>query len=175
MNTFTVKTISNSFSALLLFGCAPLLAAPASFGDFCRTLAGHWQGPSAQAQETPKTVTTEVLCSADGRQLVISVSEAARHSFSETWWFRLQQEEQIWLTYYDGVGEDKRQRFSLYRRGDGYSLLGEGKLDDRPALIQLLFEPKGQGWQWLQQSQFLDDDAEQYRFYRGISLQPVKR
>lgn len=174
MNIFTAKTISNSFSSALLALSAslPLAAAEMPFADWCTSLAGQWQGTGARPGEVPKSLTTQAMCSADRQQLIFSVSRGARFSNSETWWFR-RQGDRVLLTYFNGVTEDKGQEFSLYRRGGGYSLLGEGVVNERPALIQLLFEPKDQGWQWLQQSRFLDDDIEQYRLYRGVSLQPL--
>lgn len=173
MNIFTAKTISNSFKTLLVSICLsqPLAAAETPFADWCEAMSGHWQGTGARPGEPPKPLTIDALCSADRQQLFISVSRGVRYASSETWWFRRQGDKAM-LTYYDGVTEDKGQEFSLYRRGDSYSLLGEGIITERPALIQLLFEPRDDGWQWLQQSQFLDDDLAQYRLYRGISLSP---
>lgn len=173
MNIFTAKTISNSFNSAL---CAlslllPLAAAEMPFDQWCTSLAGQWQGTGARPGEAPKSLSIDVICSADRHQLIISVSRGVRYASSETWWFRRQGDKAM-LTYFDGVTEDKGQLFSLYRRGDSYSLLGEGVVADRPALIQLLFEPQEQGWQWLQQSQFLDDDIAQYRLYRGLSMHP---
>ncbi|WP_250885794.1 hypothetical protein [Shewanella jiangmenensis] len=174
MNIFTVKTISNSFKYLLLAWSLllPAAATEMPFADWCHALAGNWQGSGARSGELPKAITTQAICSADGAQLIISVSQGVRYASSETWWFR-RQGDKVMLTFFDGVTEDKGREFSLYRRGDSYSLLGEGVITDRPALIQLLFEPKDGGWQWLQQSQFLDDEVERYQLYRGMSLLPL--
>ncbi|WP_283103775.1 hypothetical protein [Shewanella gelidii] len=161
--------------ALLLVIVSPNVAAGnVEFSSFCQALAGHWQGASARANQSPKLVRVESVCSADQRQLLLSVSRSARHQFSETWWFRIQGE-QIKLTYFDGVDEDKQQMFTLYGQRGDFSLVGEGELNHRPALIQLRFDRKQQGWTWLQNAQYLDDDAERYLFFRGIEMQPFKQ
>ncbi len=146
-------------------------ADKARFGDFCRSMAGQWQGTSAKLKQPPIQTSVSAICSADGRQLLLSVSRSARHPFSETWWFR-ERGESTYLIYFDGVEEDKSQSFSLYQQNGSYSLLGEGKLDKRPALIQLRFEAKDKGWIWLQNVQYLDDDTDRYLFYRGIEMMP---
>ncbi|HAY94926.1 MAG TPA: hypothetical protein DCY70_13675, partial [Shewanella sp.] len=73
---------------------------------------------------------------------------------------------------------EKQQVFSLYRQNGDYSLLGEGVVTARSALIQLLFEAKGAGaqanaWQWTQNIQYLDDDVDRYQLFRGIEMTPV--
>lgn len=82
--------------------------------------------------------------------------------------------ESVSLTYFDGVDFDKTQSFSLYKQYGSFTLLGEGALNKRPALIQLRFELKNQGWLWLQNVQYLDDDTDRYLFYRGIEMQPAQ-
>ena len=72
------------------------------------------------------------------------------------------------MIYFDGVDEDKEQEFSLYVNQGSYSLLGEGKLNRRPALIQLRFDAKEFGWLWLQNMQYLDDDSDRYLFYLSL-------
>jgi len=104
---------------------------------------------------------------------MLSVSRNAKHPFSETWWFR-DRGESTYLIYFDGVDEDKSQSFSLYQQNGSYSLLGEGELNKRSALIQLRFEPQESGWLWLQNVQYLDDDTDRYLFYRGIEMMPLE-
>ncbi|BAJ00210.1 hypothetical protein [Shewanella violacea] len=147
-------------------------AEKANFGNFCTALAGHWQGSAAKLKQHPTQVSVQAICSADQQQLLVSVSSNANHNLSETWWFR-RRGESAFLIYFDGVNEDKSQSFSLYRQYGSYTLLGEGELNKRPALIQLRFEPKGNGWLWLQNVQYLDDDTDRYLFYRGIDMMPV--
>ena len=178
MNIYIAKMISSYFNALrgiILLGFvlfAPqVTAAKANFATFCVAVAGDWRGSAARAGESPQQVSVSALCTADKRQLLLSVSQSAKHWFSETWWFRARGDE-VHLTYFDGVDEDKQQTFSLYQIGDGYSLLGQGQLNKRPALIQLLFESKAAGWQWRQNVQYLDDDVEHYLLFRGIDMQP---
>lgn len=148
-------------------------ADKARFSDFCLSMAGQWQGTSAKLKQKPIQTHVSAICSADRRQLILSVSRSAKHPFSETWWFR-ERGESTFLIYFDGVEEDKSQSFSLYQQNGSFSLLGEGELNKRPALIQLRFEPKGSGWLWLQNIQYLDDDTDRYLFYRGIEMMPTE-
>lgn len=162
--------------ALTLFALLPssALAAKVSFKEFCPQFVGQWAGDAAKVGEIPKKVTVTGFCSQDQRQLILSVSIGTRAPFSETWWFR-EQGSQVLLTYYDGVAEDKQQVFSLYRQNGDYSLLGEGIVSTRPALIQLLFDiktPAG-AWLWTQNIQYLDDDIDRYQLFRGIEMTPV--
>ncbi|WP_185817648.1 hypothetical protein [Shewanella atlantica] len=166
--------ISSCFKcSLLLLSLFPPLsqADKARFSDFCLSMAGQWQGTSAKLKQPPVQTEVSAICSADRRQLILSVSRSAKHPFSETWWFR-ERGESTYLIYFDGVEEDKSQSFSLYQQNGSFSLLGEGELNKRPALIQLRFEPKGSGWLWLQNIQYLDDDTDRYLFYRGIEMMP---
>lgn len=149
-------------------------AEKVKFSDFCLALAGDWQGSAAKLKQQPIETTTQAICSDDQRQLLISVSRNAKHRFSETWWFR-QVGESAYLTYFDGVNEDKSQHFSLYRHDGSYTLLGEGELNKRPALIQLRFDVTGSGWLWQQNIQYLDDDTDRYLFYRGIEMMPKQK
>ncbi|GIU02115.1 hypothetical protein [Shewanella morhuae] len=162
--------------ALTLFALLPIsaLAAKVSFKEFCPQFVGQWAGDSAKVGEIPKKVTVNGFCSQDQRQLILSVSIGTRAPFSETWWFR-EQGSQVLLTYYDGVAEDKQQVFSLYRQNGDYSLLGEGIVSTRPALIQLLFDTKtpAGAWLWTQNIQYLDDDIDRYQLFRGIEMTPV--
>nr|WP_041421485.1 hypothetical protein [Shewanella sediminis] len=158
----------------LIFTPSLSLADKASFSDFCLSMAGQWQGTSAKLKQKPLQTYVSAICSADRRQLIFSVSRSAKHPFSETWWFR-ERGESTFLIYYDGVDKDKSQSFSLYQQNESFSLLGEGKLNKRPALIQLRFEPKESGWLWLQNVQYLDDDTDRYLFYRGIEMMPLER
>ncbi len=165
------------FVSLILLLTGISFAAQAqkvAFNQFCDALAGHWQGSSARSGQSPKQISISSVCSADKRQLMLSVSQGANHVFSETWWFR-ERGEDVLLTYYDGVDEDKQQSFTLYLNDESFSLLGRGELQKRPALIQLKFEKQELGWLWLQNAQFLDDDAERYIFFRGIEMLPVGR
>ncbi|MDT3337532.1 hypothetical protein Q4Q49_19880 [Shewanella sp. SP1S1-7] len=169
---------------LSVFSSSSVMAAKVSFKEFCPQLVGQWAGDAAKAGEIPKKVAVTGFCSHDQRQLILSVSIGTRAPFSETWWFR-EQGDQVLLTYYDGVAEDKQQVFSLYRQNGDYSLLGEGVVNARPALIQLLFDAQTQtqtqaraqnqagGWQWTQNIQYLDDDVDRYQLFRGIEMTPV--
>lgn len=150
-----------------------VMAQKVGFTQFCDALAGDWQGSSARSGQDPKQVTIASLCSADKRQLILSVSQGANHIFSETWWFRARGDE-VLLTYYDGIDEDKQQSFTLYKNDESFSLLGQGELQKRPALIQLKFNKQYSGWLWLQNAQFLDDDVERYLFFRGIEMLPLE-
>ncbi|GGQ03860.1 hypothetical protein [Shewanella litoralis] len=144
--------------------------------ELCPQLVGEWQGSAANPALDPMAVTTSVMCSADQRNLYISVSRGSRFSNSETWWFR-QQQETILLVYGNGVTEDVTQQLTLYQQADSFSFLGEGEINQRPALVQLQFDPikaniqqpQG-GWQWQQSAHYLDDDSEQYQVVRAISL-----
>lgn len=159
-----------------LIGLLPFsaLAAKASFNEFCPKLVGQWAGDAAKAGEPPRQVIVNGFCSHDQRQLMLSVSVGTHAPYSETWWFR-EQGEQVLLTYYDGVSQEKQQLFSLYQQNGDYSLLGEGMVNARSALIQLLFEAKSpQGvWQWTQNIQYLDDDIDRYQLFRGIEMAPI--
>lgn len=146
-------------------------AQRAPLANFCKALAGQWEGSASQPLRQPKMVGVDAICSADTRQLIFSVSEHASHSFSETWWFR-DVEPEVSLLYYNGVDEDKYQSFSLYQDRDTFTLLGRGIVKQRPALIQLRFERQAQGWLWLQNLQYLDEDDDHYRLYRAIAMQP---
>ncbi|ASJ98285.1 hypothetical protein [Shewanella marisflavi] len=166
----------NCFRRLFLL-CA-LLATPMAVADkialspFCQALAGEWQGEASRPQGQIKPVQVEGICSADRRQLMLSVSQHASHPLSETWWFR-EGDGEIKLTYFNGVDADKILYFSLYREGAGFSLLGKGIVQQRPAMIRLNFTPQGSGWLWLQKVQYLDQDDDDYQVYRGIALNPI--
>lgn len=165
---------------LSVFSSFSVMAAKVSFKEFCPQLVGQWAGDAAKAGEIPRKVAVTGFCSHDQRQLILSVSIGTRAPFSETWWFR-EQGEQVLLTYYDGVSQEKQQLFSLYQQNGDYSLLGEGVVNARPALIQLLFDAQTQtqaqnqagGWQWTQNIQYLDDDIDRYQLFRGIEMTPV--
>jgi hypothetical protein len=149
-------------------------AERANFSEFCSALDGQWQGSSAKLKQKPIQTHVNAVCSDDKRQLILTVNPSAKHPFSETWWFRVRGDS-TFLIYFDGVDEDKEQEFSLYVNQGSYSLLGEGKLNRRPALIQLRFDAKEFGWLWLQNMQYLDDDSDRYLFYRGIEMIPVAK
>ena len=186
---------------LIIIGCLFVpsysFAARINLIQFCPMLAGEWIGSAAKSGMAPRKVQTSVLCSHDKRNLILSVSKGNSNPFSETWWFR-QQGTQVLLTYSNGAGEDRQQLFSLYQQGETYSLLGEGNLNQRPALIRLEFLPldtlsaeasiyssserKPQSdsesksmprWLWRQSAHYLDDDSQQYQLIRGIELAPV--
>ncbi|MPY26765.1 hypothetical protein FM037_01365 [Shewanella psychropiezotolerans] len=169
ISSYFRKSIVSCAIALWVFMPISSWAEKAHFGDFCTALAGHWQGSAAKLKQQPMQTSVQAICSADQQQLLVSVSRNANHNFSETWWFR-RRGESTFLIYFDGVNEDKSQSFSLYRQYGSYTLLGEGELNKRPALIQLRFEPKDNGWLWLQNVQYLDDDTDRYLFYRGIEM-----
>ncbi|MCH1930010.1 hypothetical protein L9G16_07440 [Shewanella sp. A25] len=157
----------------MVFAVFPAAAAKVSFKTFCLDFAGQWQGNAAKVGESPRRVTVAGVCSQDQRQLFLSVSVGTKAPYSETWWFR-EQGEQVQLTYFDGVSADKQQMFSLYRKNGDYSLLGEGEINARSALIQLLFEAKAANtWLWTQNMQYLDDDIDRYQLFRGIEMTPV--
>ena len=149
-------------------------AEKANFTEFCGALGGQWQGSSAKLKQKPKHTTVDAICSADKRQLLLSVSANVKGLQSETWWFR-SRGDTIFLIYFNGVDEDKKQEFSLYNHNGSYSLLGEGELNSRPALIQLRFDVQDVGWLWLQKIQYLDDDNDRYLFYRGIEMIPISK
>lgn len=157
--------------AMSLLIVPPVMAQKVGFNQFCDALVGGWHGSSARSGQEPKQVSVTSVCSADKRQLMMFVSRGANHVFSETWWFR-EHGEDVLLTFYDGVDEDKQQSFTLYKNDESFSLLGRGELQKRPALIQLKFDKQYAGWLWLQNAQFLDDDAERYLFFRGIEMLP---
>ncbi|WP_144211514.1 hypothetical protein [Shewanella donghaensis] len=165
-------------------------AARIELTQFCPILAGQWAGSAAKSGMAPRQVQTSVMCSHDKRNLILSVSKGDTNPYSETWWFR-QQGTQVLLTYSNGAGEDRQQLFSLYQQGETYSLLGEGSLNQRPALIRLEFlpldsvtlkpeaEPKksvtpqskqASSWLWRQSAHYLDDDSQRYQLIRGIEL-----
>ncbi|MCA1898611.1 MULTISPECIES: hypothetical protein [Shewanella] len=153
------------------------VATKISFNEFCAQFVGQWTGDAAKVGEIPRKVTTTGLCSHDQRQLILSVSVGTRAPYSETWWFR-EQGEQVLLTYYDGISQEKQQVFSLYRKNGDYSLLGEGVVNARSALIQLYFQTQPSSsqhnaWQWTQNIQYLDDDVDRYQLFRGIEMTPV--
>ena len=175
-----INQLKKMISSCFKYGFILLIATPslswadkARFSDFCLSMAGQWQGTSAKLKQKPIQTYVSAICSADRRQLMLSVSRNAKHPFSETWWFR-DRGESTYLIYFDGVDEDKSQSFSLYQQNGSYSLLGEGELNKRSALIQLRFEPQESGWLWLQNVQYLDDDTDRYLFYRGIEMMPLE-
>ncbi|MCL1066188.1 hypothetical protein L2735_05115 [Shewanella olleyana] len=164
-------------------------AAKVDISQFCPVLDGDWQGSAAKHGVAPREVTTSAICSSDKRNLMLTVSRGDSNPNSEVWWFRSQGSE-VLLTYTDGVGEDREQLFSLYQRGDSFTFLGKGKLNQRPALIRLSFEPKAsvvavegssgseqslRTWLWRQSAHYLDDDSEQYQLIRAIELSPVSK
>ncbi|WP_299571421.1 hypothetical protein [uncultured Shewanella sp.] len=163
------------------------LAAKVELSQFCPVLDGDWQGSAAKNGVAPRQVTTSAICSSDKRNLMLTVSRGDSNPNSEVWWFRTQ-ESDVLLTYTDGVGEDREQLFSLYQRGDSFTFLGKGHLNQRPALIRLRFEPKASTtavqsanktengsvtWLWRQSAHYLDDDSEQYQLIRAIELSPI--
>ncbi|GGP43895.1 hypothetical protein GCM10009409_08340 [Shewanella saliphila] len=167
---------------LLLLGALSLtlpLSAVADkvvLAELCPQLVGEWQGSAANPTLDPMAVTTSVMCSADQRNLYISVSRGSRFSNSETWWFR-QQQEKVLLVYANGVTDDVSQSLTLYRHAGSYSFLGKGEINQRPALVQLQFDPLAAsvnqpqgGWLWQQSAHYLDDDSEQYQVVRALSL-----
>jgi hypothetical protein len=165
---------------LLLTHSASAYADKVTLNTFCSQLAGEWQGSAANPNVYPKKVTTSVMCSADRRNLFISVSRGSRFTNSETWWFR-QQNDHILLVYANGVTDDVSQELTLYEQAGRYSFLGKGEINQRPALVQLQFDPiiddtdtsadqATLGWQWQQSAHYLDDDSEQYQVVRAISL-----
>jgi len=161
---------------LLLMHSTASYAGKVTLDIFCSQLAGEWQGNAANPNTVAKKVTTSVMCSADQRNLYISVSRGSRFSNSETWWFR-QQEDHILLLYANGVTDDISQQLTLYEQAGSYSFLGKGEINQRPALVQLQFdpvigdaEPTIKGWQWQQNAHYLDDDSDQYQVIRAISL-----
>ncbi|MDD8060897.1 MULTISPECIES: hypothetical protein [Shewanella] len=169
-------------SLLLLLGVLCVIQSLSAVADkvvlaeLCPLLVGEWQGSAANPSLNPMAVTTSVMCSADQRNLYISVSRGSRFSHSETWWFR-QQQEKVLLVYGNGVTDDVRQSLTLYRHTGSFSFLGKGEINQRPALVQLQFDPltasvnqpQG-GWLWQQSAHYLDDDSEQYQVVRALSL-----
>lgn len=159
------------------------IAAKVDISQFCPVLDGDWEGSAAKSGVAPRHVTTAAICSSDKRNLMLTVSRGDSNPNSEVWWFRAQGND-VLLTYTNGVGEDREQLFSLYQRGNSFTFLGKGQMNQRPALIRLRFEPKssvgskeGQAssgsWLWRQSAHYLDDDSEQYQLIRAIELRPV--
>jgi hypothetical protein len=178
------RSIFLLMAMLLLTHSASAYADKVTLNTFCSQLAGEWQGSAANPNVYPKKVTTSVMCSADRRNLFISVSRGSRFTNSETWWFR-QQNDHILLVYANGVTDDVSQELTLYEQAGRYSFLGKGEINQRPALVQLQFDPIIDdtdtdtdtsadqailGWQWQQSAHYLDDDSEQYQVVRAISL-----
>jgi hypothetical protein len=174
------RSIFLLMAMLLLTHSASAYADKVTLNTFCSQLAGEWQGSAANPNVYPKKVTTSVMCSADRRNLFISVSRGSRFTNSETWWFR-QQNDHILLVYANGVTDDVSQELTLYEQAGRYSFLGKGEINQRPALVQLQFDPiiddtdtsadqATLGWQWQQSAHYLDDDSEQYQVVRAISL-----
>lgn len=163
--------ISNSSKALLLLAVVamPATAEKIPLFSMCKALSGHWQGYSADAGQAPGQVQMQGVCSEDNRQLFLSVTVAGDKS--ESWWFS-DVGSHIRLIMDNGVGEPVVREFSLYRQGKGFSLLGQGQVTERPAMVRLVFDAQDSGWRWLQQVQFLDDDYADYQVLRGIELQP---
>ncbi|GGB44945.1 hypothetical protein K8B83_00385 [Shewanella inventionis] len=172
--------------SLLLLGALSItlsLSANADkvlLAELCPHLVGEWQGTAANPNLAPMAVTTSVMCSADQGNLYISVSRGSRFSNSETWWFR-QQQDNVLLIYANGVTDDVMQHLTLYRQSGSFSFLGKGEINQRPALVQLQFDPikatadkPKNGWQWQQSAHYLDDDSEQYQVVRALSLYPSK-
>lgn len=150
----------------------PAAAEKISLASFCEAMAGQWRGYSAISdQKKPKKARVDGMCSADRRQLYMTVIPGGSSAASETWWFR-QHGKDVLLTYHNGNDDPSTRIFTLYRKPQGFSLLGEGKVHNRPALIQLRFDKRRKGWQWLQQVQFLDSDTDGFVFVRGIDMQP---
>lgn len=157
------------------------MAAKVDISQFCPILDGDWQGSAAKNGVAPRQVSTSAICSSDKRNLMLTISRGDSNPNSEVWWFRAQGND-VLLTYTNGVGEDRQQLFSLYQRGDSFTFLGKGKLNQRPALIRLRFEPKSsvdqaggitESWLWRQSAHYLDDDSEQYQLIRAIELSPI--
>ncbi|MGI2261105.1 hypothetical protein [Shewanella sp. GXUN23E] len=162
--------MTSNYSNALLLSCLlawPVTAAKSPLFPLCEALSGTWQGTSAEPGQSPKSTSMQAVCSADGLQLFIALN--IRGHASESWWFT-QQQNDVRLLLGKGELEPVVRRFSLYQQEDGFSLLGEGEVTERPALIRLIFEPVPEGWQWLQQVQFLDDDFTDYQVIRGIGL-----
>ncbi|QIR16271.1 hypothetical protein HBH39_16410 [Shewanella aestuarii] len=165
---------------MLCLGLGGLLLLPTlSYGakidlkPICPLLEGEWQGSAANPNGESKQVTTSVMCSADQLNLYISVSQGARFSNSETWWFR-QRGANIGLVYSDGINTDVHQTFTLYQQDGSFTLLGKGEVKQRPALIRLSFEANEQNhWLWQQSAHFLDDDSDSYTVVRAIGLTPI--
>lgn len=163
--------ISNSFKALLVAALfsPPALAEKISLSTFCEALSGHWQGSAADTGQGPETVSMQGLCSGDRQQLFLSMTVAGERS--ESWWFS-DMGSNIRLIMDKGVGDPIVRELSLYRQGEGFSLLGQGLVTERPAMVRLVFDPQDAGWRWLQQVQFLDDDYADYQVLRGIEFLP---
>jgi len=177
------RSILGLMAIVLLTHSASVYAEKVTLMTFCDQLVGEWQGNAANPNVYPKIVNTSVMCSADRRNLYISVSRGSRFSNSETWWFR-QQQDHILLVYANGVTDDVSQALTLYQQDGSYSFLGKGEINQRPALVQLQFDPiladadadaSTGGWQWQQSAYYLDDDSEEYQVVRAINMlkQPV--
>ena len=167
------------YCAVCLLGMVPAwgFAQKINIDLFCPKLAGHWQGTAANADLEPVEVTTQIMCSADKRNMYITVSRGSRFSNSETWWLQ-QRDDHVVLVYSNGVTDSVIQHFTLYEQSGSYSLLGKGEINQRPALVQLAFEPimlnkRFSGWQWQQSAHYLDDDSSQYQVVRAIDLLPA--
>lgn len=164
---------------------ASVSAAKVDLSQFCPRLDGDWVGSAAKSGSRPKQVTTAAICSSDKRNLMLTVSRGDSNPNSEVWWFRAHSGD-VLLTYTDGVGADREQVFSLYQRGDSFTFLGKGQLNQRPALIRLSFEPlssttsapidngNNDSWLWRQSAHYLDDDSQQYQLIRAIELTTVQ-
>ncbi|MCF1427895.1 MAG: hypothetical protein LPD71_01010 [Shewanella sp.] len=160
---------SNYFNVLLFSWllAGPVMAAKSPLSSLCDALSGSWQGTSAESGQSPKPSSIQAVCSADGLQLYIALDIQGHDS--ETWWFT-QQQHDVRLLLGKGDREPVVRNFSLYQQEDSFSLLGQGEVAERPALIRLIFESVPGGWQWLQQVQFLDNDFTDYQVVRGIEL-----
>jgi len=162
---------------ITLLGALPIsaFATKVSLDAICPSLSGEWQGSAANPNGASKRVTSSIMCSADGRNMYISVSQGARFVNSETWWFR-QRGSDIELVYSDGINADIYQTLTLYQQAGGFAFLGAGEIKQRPALIRLSFDAQSVDaqtqWLWQQSAHFLDDDSDHYQVVRGISLMP---
>ncbi|MCW3172085.1 hypothetical protein [Shewanella subflava] len=175
LNCFKVRFLA----VIVLLVTLPIsaMAAKVPLDVVCAALIGEWQGSAANPKGISKQVTSSIMCSADGRNMYISVSQGARFVNSETWWFR-QRGSDIELVYSDGIKADIYQSLTLYQQVGGFAFLGEGEIKQRPALIRLSFEALSVGkqaqWLWQQSAHFLDDDSDNYQVVRGISLMPIE-
>ncbi|MCL1142863.1 hypothetical protein [Shewanella gaetbuli] len=144
--------------------------------QLCPLITGQWQGSAANPSGNVKSVETAIMCSADQRNLYISVSKGARFNNSETWWFRLRGQA-LELIYSDGINADINQSLTLYQQGDGFTFLGKGQIQQRPALVRLSFDPidsaDNKRWLWQQSAHYLDDDSDSYQVIRAIELNPL--
>lgn len=175
VKTSIIKQTSKLFIVLGLLLMLPSwsFAAKIDLKPICQQLEGQWQGSAANPNGESKQVITSVMCSADQLNMYISVSQGARFSNSETWWFR-QRGANIELVYSDGINADVYQTFTLYQQDGSFTLLGKGEIKQRPALIRLSFDANNQGhWLWQQSAHFLDDDSDAYTVVRAIGLMPI--